>query len=74
MEKTKDDVLEIFDPCIEFKDIRFNGKVYAPYIGDDGIYSPMFFNSEVLYQRIVPKHLFIEAYNQWIKEEENCTS
>ena len=57
--------------CIKFKDILLNGERYASYISDDGIYSPMIYNDSVYYQLIVPKYLFIEAYNKWIKGEEN---
>lgn len=53
----------------EVKHIRLNGKLYEPYINDDGIYAPIAIGDKVYYQRIVPKYLFIEAYNKWIKGE-----
>lgn len=43
-----------------------------PYVGDDGIYVPV--NSYVpagctgIYQLIMTKEMFIEAYNKWIKD------
>ena len=53
----------------EIKKLRLNGEYYAPYVGDDGIYSPMAIGNSVYYQRIVPKELFVEAYNKWIKND-----
>lgn len=51
----------------EFKNIRMNGKLYESYINDRGIYAPVVVDNKVYYQCIVPKIMFVEAYNQWIK-------
>ena len=40
------------------------------YVGNDGIYVPIDANSSS-YKLLVSKELFIEAYNKWIKGEEN---
>lgn len=42
-------------------------KIVEPYIGDDGIYIPNTYGNNVYYQCVVPKELFVEAYNKWIK-------
>jgi hypothetical protein len=52
----------------EIKNIRFKGEDYIPYVGDDGIYAPVVYNGLVYNQCVVPKTLFVEAYNKWIKE------
>ena len=46
-----------------------------PYVGDDGIYIPC--NDYVqegfgsAYKMLISKELFVEAYNEWIKGEQN---
>lgn len=44
----------------------------SPYVGDDGIYFPVNDYTEKgiesLYKLVIPKQLFVEAYNKWIKE------
>lgn len=52
---------------MQFKKIRINGKLYESYIDDNGIYAPIVVDNKVYYQCVVPKMLFIEAYEQWIK-------
>lgn len=46
-----------------------------PYVGDDGIYEPC---KEYVkqglasaYRLVISKEMFVEAYNKWIKGEEN---
>lgn len=47
-----------------------------PYVSDDGIYVP--YKDYVLegcssaYKLVISKEMFVEAYNKWIKGEENC--
>lgn len=45
-----------------------------PYVGEDGIYRPcqeyVPEDCDVAYQMIISKEMFVEAYNKWIKEEE----
>ena len=55
----------------EVKTLRLDGKTYDPYVGDDGIYCPIAIGNSIYYQRIIPKDLFVEAYNRWIKGESN---
>ena len=42
-----------------------------PYVGDDGIYVPVeeyaIEGTMSLYRKVIPKELFIEAYNKWIR-------
>lgn len=46
-----------------------------PRIKDDGIYVPLAQyveeGAESQYRLLIPKAIFIEAYNKWIKGEEN---
>ncbi len=45
-----------------------------PHINDDGIWIPAqthtLLGSSPIYNLLIPKDLFIEAYNKWIKGEE----
>ena len=44
-----------------------------PYVGDDGIYTPVheyaLEGTESVYRLVMTKEMFVEAYNKWIKEE-----
>lgn len=45
-----------------------------PYVGEDGIYMPCqeyVPEGYELYNLLISKELFVEAYNKWIKGEEN---
>lgn len=51
------------------KDDKFEAWVkQEPYIGEDGIYKPIYGMS---YEMIISKEMFVEAYNRWIKEAED---
>lgn len=49
--------------------------LHHPYVDDDGIYVPSQhyvqkgFSPQ--YRLLIPKDLFVEAYNKWIKGENN---
>ena len=47
--------------------IRFQGKEYAPYVNDYGIYAPVVYGDRAYYQCVMTKEMFVEAYNKWIK-------
>lgn len=42
-----------------------------PYVGDDGIYVPIYEyvpeGTESIYNRILTREMFVEAYEKWIK-------
>lgn len=46
-----------------------------PYIGEDGIYKPIYAYApegiQMSYEMIISKEMFVEAYNRWIKEAED---
>ncbi len=46
-----------------------------PYVGDDGIYTPCeeyaLEGCASAYRLVISKEMFVEAYNKWIKGEEN---
>lgn len=46
-----------------------------PYINDEGLWIPcedyVLEGCESMYRMVFPKELFVEAYNKWIKGEEN---
>lgn len=46
-----------------------------PYVGEDGIYAPVkeFVpeGCESAYTCVITKEMFVEAYNKWIKGENN---
>lgn len=44
--------------------------VAEPYIGDDGIYVPDDIDFR-FHKMLISKELFVEAYNKWIKGEQN---
>ena len=58
---------------INVKDIVYTHR--HPYVGEDGIYKPCQEYApeccDVAYQMIISKEMFVEAYNKWIKGEEN---
>ena len=49
--------------------------LHHPYVDDDGIYVPSQHYVQKgfapQYRMLIPKDLFIEAYNKWIKGENN---
>lgn len=45
-------------------------KQAKPYVGDDGIYIPSVSNPRY-HTMLISRELFVEAYNKWIKGEEN---
>lgn len=52
----------------------YTGEIYSPYIGKDGIYCPVMINSNpicIYYQNIMPKDMFVQAYNKWINGDQN---
>ena len=53
----------------EIKSLRLDGKKHTPFVGTDGIYCPLAIGNSVYYQCVVPKELFVEAYNKWIKND-----
>lgn len=76
---------EIFDEApfgnkvltISATEQNYDGKTFVkqePYVGDEGIMVPV--NPYVpkgtasIYRCLIPKELFIEAYNKYIKEED----
>lgn len=40
-----------------------NYAIPEPFVGEDGIYVPVGYR---MYKNIMPKELFVEAYNKWI--------
>lgn len=58
----------LYKENIEVKTLTLDGDTYSPYVGDDGIYAPTYLGSSIYYQCVVPKELFVEAYNKWIKK------
>ena len=46
-----------------------------PYIGEDGIYKPIYVYApegiRMSYEMIISKEMFVEAYDRWIKEAED---
>ena len=43
-----------------------------PFVGDDGIYIPAAPYAKEgcgVYNQVISKELFVEAYNKWIKED-----
>ena len=48
---------------------------HFPYVGDDAIYVPAesVTRSDLMpvYKQLITKELFVEAYNKWIKGENN---
>jgi hypothetical protein len=40
------------------------------YVGDDGIYVPSCYDFRY-YKMLISKELFVEAYNKWIKENDD---
>lgn len=55
------------------KNMRYSyeDEPHVPYVGDDGIYAPCLFDKTIYDQLLISKEMFIEAYNKWIKGEEN---
>lgn len=46
-----------------------------PYVGEDGIYVPLedyvYEGTGSYYKMILSKEIFVEAYNKWIKDDDN---
>lgn len=46
-----------------------------PFVGEDGIYIPVVQYAKEgcgVYNQVISKELFVEAYNKWIKEASNA--
>lgn len=70
MAKTTDEQIYAEFPIERLKYVK-----QYPYVGDDGIYVPIHDHViegfESVYKLLIPKEVFVEAYNKWINCDEN---